>query len=106
MVKFEQRSRRIVVEKWVLGPQRIRAGAATTRLFTATQHEPLLNQTITINLPERSANLASQVLVEGAPLILEFGLLFLRPPTTYEEGIQIQEQRFKILAMQAWASLD
>lgn len=71
----------------------------------AATQEPILDQKVTIIRPANSPNQGSEFTIEGAPLILEFGLMFLRPPGPNEGDIQIQDDRLRFWALRVWSQL-
>ena len=107
LAKFDNRHRRIQLEKWIEVPLGPRHGATNTR--NDPEPEPDCPQgTIIITRATGIAdtdparlNPASYIATSGA-LRLEFSLLFLRPPGHGEGDIVISAKDLQRLAMRIW----
>lgn len=108
LIKVNPAMRQIKIEKWTEGVE-TRFGIATRGRSPLT---PFLRQTITINMtPEAAAAPVGHPLylnpdsfiVDGGTLLLEFELLFLRPPNPpMERDIVVSERLLKQLGMILW----
>ncbi|KAK7414098.1 hypothetical protein QQX98_007041 [Neonectria punicea] len=98
LVKLEQSTRSIIIEKYVEVPGQIQPGAAATQ--AAAQLEPTCTQVITITDNQNPSNPLSHV--TGGALQLEFDLLFLRQPGQGEGDIIVSIQRLQVLGECIW----
>ncbi|KPM34887.1 hypothetical protein AK830_g11685 [Neonectria ditissima] len=102
IAKFELRTRRIIIEKYIEGPVQSQPGA--TRAQAAAVQEPACTQVITIT--EDPNHPTSYNVTRGA-LRLEFHLLFLRQPRQQEgEGdIVISTEELQEYAASVWCTV-
>lgn len=100
LAKFDRGESRIILEKWE-EEVATRPGATTTRRAAAVQQMlPVLKQEITINRDE-ATNPISYNVTRG-PLVLEFGLLYLRDPGPQETDFIIDIPYLQEYAEQVW----
>ena len=90
----------IILEKWVEEEAPPRPGATTTRAAAASRFQPARQQIITITR-DPTTNPASYHVTGGA-LVLEFPLLFLRPPQDQERDIVIGIPALEVYADLVW----
>ena len=99
MVLVKGHERAITIEKWVGGAAQERAGATATRGSIARAQTPVLSQTVVVTRLDDSFRF------DGAPLVLEFQLLFLRPPGPGEADVRIGELELGYLGDYYWRML-
>ncbi|KAK2814013.1 hypothetical protein FQN50_000417 [Emmonsiellopsis sp. PD_5] len=90
-ISINRRRKEVIIRRWEL--RRVRPTRANP-----TAVVPMAIQEITISSPQNS----NTVSVHGAPLILEFEKVFLRPPGS-QADIQITEMELVALAREVWA---
>jgi hypothetical protein len=100
LAKFDHRQRQIILEKWEEEPRQSRSGATTTR--SAGTLEPVLRQSITIT---RNSTDPTTYDVVSSPLVLGFGLLFLRAPGPLEGDVVVTDADLQHYALCVWAQV-
>ncbi|KAK2761521.1 hypothetical protein FQN52_008149 [Onygenales sp. PD_12] len=89
-VSIDRTRKEMIIKRWE--PQRIRLTRANPMALV-----PMAIQEITISSPQNS----NSINIYGAPLILEFEKVFLRPPVS-QADIQITEMELVALAREVW----
>jgi hypothetical protein len=99
LVKMYQDQGEIIIEQWQLGAAP--SGATMTRHHRA---EPESVQTVFITKPAGVSPLADDIFtIAGAPLVLDFELVFLRKPVEPQEpNTTVTENRPRKLATTTW----
>ncbi len=97
LLKLDRHRHKIILEKWEERPILARPGAMTTR--AAAQLEPTLQQGIHIDRNE-ATNPISYVTRDA--LVLDFQLLFLRPPVAGEHDIIFSVEELEEYAEKIW----
>ena len=101
LIKFSIRENIICIEKYL--PTSISSagpGTTSTRMSSTTRPGP--DQRIQIYPHQAERSDPSSFIVNGGPLIIEFHLLFLRPPTGTEHDIVIGTTNLQFLATEVW----
>lgn len=102
LVKIVQDQGEIIIEQWRLGAAR--RGATMTRHYRA---QPEHVQTVLITKPAGVSPIDDDIFtITGAPLVLDFELVFLRKPVEPQESdIIITENRLRKFATKMWWSV-
>lgn len=94
LISIKEAQRNLLIEKWELA-------LAPNRPITRAFNNP--NTLIPTKMQE--IRIDSNIVVTGAPLVLEFRKIFLRPPTPPENDIVFTVQDLSAWATQYWAGL-
>ncbi|KAF4119511.1 hypothetical protein GMORB2_4641 [Geosmithia morbida] len=102
LVKLCRDDHSILVEKYTEGPVAVQRPGATTTRSARGGLAPVLRQRVTIR---EVAGRPLEYKVSGAPLVLEFNLLFLRQPDLAigERDIVVDEHGLQRAAAPTWA---
>ena len=104
LAKLYPATREIRLEKYVKDVSHVRTGATHTR--STPQLQPRLTQVVTIAPREANPGQELQFTVFGAPLILDFQLLFLRAPNLEagERDLEYTSSDLEDTASAVWSS--
>ena len=107
LAKLNHRRREIVLEKYTESLPVPRPGATSTRRSTAAALQFICRQEIRVRKDPASNPPSYSVVPEGAALVLEFQLLFLRPADPYcgERDIRVEVPALQTWARHVWAGL-
>ncbi|KKZ60372.1 hypothetical protein EMCG_04887 [[Emmonsia] crescens] len=88
-ISINRTRKEIIIKRWELQRRPTRGDPNATA--------PMATQEIAITSPQNSGN----IIVDGAPLILEFAKMFLRQPVS-QADIQITQTELETLAQRVW----